>query len=534
VAADQLSALLGALQAGGFAPIADGAGGWSSRCPVGGCGADDPAGVYRPLAIGPDGAMHCGSCGARRPDVERALRDGGWLTAGETGEWRATVRPCSEIPIRAARWLWAHRIPLGALALVAGQPGQGKSSLTCEIAARLSRGELPGDLHGQPSGSMIVSYEDAEATIAARLAAAGADLGRVGLLRMADGDLDRPPSLGDLERIDELLRDRGDVRLLVFDPLSAALTADVDSHRDADMRRALAGLAALAERHDLAAVAVTHLTKTGGEDVLARVLGARAWTAAARAVLVFGMPPDAEPGSPQRLLATAKSNLGPPQRSLGCEVETVEVVGADGELFEAPRVLIGGEVDAVASDLLVSRSESERGEREACADWLRDQLSGGEWVDVRQLLAEAAQAEFARATVYRAAGQVGVERRRSGYPAVAQWRLPASCLKPLETTDGATAETTGVLPANAGFLACEPPQLSQDTRLETTDGPADPERDLGAAAVARFGDGLGHDAEPPPEPLRIAPATGSAVWAALRAGHDWAAIDAARRRGAAS
>jgi len=79
VAADQLSALLGALQAGGFAPIADGAGGWSSRCPVGGCGAGDPLGLHRPLAINRGGDARCSECGADQAAVEAALRGLGLL-----------------------------------------------------------------------------------------------------------------------------------------------------------------------------------------------------------------------------------------------------------------------------------------------------------------------------------------------------------------------------------------------------------------------------------------------------------------------
>jgi hypothetical protein len=496
VAGGEFSALLAGLQAAGCAPIEDSEG-WLSRCPVSGCGADDPLGLHRPLAVARVGAARCSACGADLSAVEVALRGLGLLRAAETGEWRATVRPCSEIPIRAARWAWQDRIPLGSITLLVGQPGVSKSTLACELCARLSRGELPGDLHGQPAGSLVVSFEDAESTIAARLAAAGADPERVGLLQMVDGGLARPPSLSDLEQIDDLLRGRGDVRLLVLDPLSAALAADVDSHRDADMRRALAGLAALAERRDLAVIAVSHFTKTGGEDVLARVLGSRALTAAARSVLAFGQLPDAEQGSPQRLLASAKSNLGPPQRSLECTVEAVGVVGADGELFEVPRVLIGGEVDATAADLLAGSSRDERSMTADALEWLEDRLGGGEWHLAARVKADAAAQELSAKALRRARERLGVEVQRRAPEdahgrgsAASYWRL---IVVPCAEHDA--HDNRGHDNGNAGFAGISP--LDHDCRASralntregtTIDGEPGPDvSDIEEALFARFG-----------------------------------------------
>jgi predicted ATP-dependent serine protease len=37
------------------------------------------------------------------------------------------------------RWLWPGRIPAGKLTVLDGDPGLGKSTLLCELAARISR-----------------------------------------------------------------------------------------------------------------------------------------------------------------------------------------------------------------------------------------------------------------------------------------------------------------------------------------------------------------------------------------------------------
>jgi hypothetical protein len=81
-------------------------------------------------------------------------------------------------------WLWNGRIARGKLTVIDGDPGLGKSVLTCEIAARLSTGRaLEGDLAAAPVSSIMLSAEDGLAdTIRPRLEVAGADLNRVHLV----------------------------------------------------------------------------------------------------------------------------------------------------------------------------------------------------------------------------------------------------------------------------------------------------------------------------------------------------------------
>ena len=92
------------------------------------------------------------------------------------------------------RWLWPRRIPLGKLTLIAGDPGLGKSLVTIDIAARVSKGSgFPDGAPCEPGDVIILSAEDdAEDTIRPRLDAAGADVSRIHLLEavrvvMADG-----------------------------------------------------------------------------------------------------------------------------------------------------------------------------------------------------------------------------------------------------------------------------------------------------------------------------------------------------------
>ena len=82
------------------------------------------------------------------------------------------VTPASRVTARSTRWAWAGRIPLGAVSLFAGREGLGKSTALVELTARLTRGELTGDLCGQPANVVYASAEDsASSTLKPRLMA---------------------------------------------------------------------------------------------------------------------------------------------------------------------------------------------------------------------------------------------------------------------------------------------------------------------------------------------------------------------------
>ena len=79
----------------------------------------------------------------------------------------------NEVPPEKIEWLWPGRLALGKISLLEGDPGLGKSTLTLEIAARLSTGRpLPGGRILPPTGSLFLSAEDGVAdTIVPRLMA---------------------------------------------------------------------------------------------------------------------------------------------------------------------------------------------------------------------------------------------------------------------------------------------------------------------------------------------------------------------------
>lgn len=221
---------------------------------------------------------------------------------------RRLVRP-DEIVERPLGWLWPGRIPLRAITTKDGDPNSGKSSITYDIAARVTTGRpMPGCDAATipPAGVVLLQAEDNLAEIVVpRLRALGADMDRI---RLFDRKLfdEQPLVLPDDLSVIETAVGEVEAKFVVIDPLPAFLGGNANS--DMSVRRAFGPLAAFAENGDLAVEVVRHLRKTGARNPLYGGSGSIGIIGAARAGLLVG--PD--PGSDDKyrhLLAQSKGNL---------------------------------------------------------------------------------------------------------------------------------------------------------------------------------------------------------------------------------
>jgi putative DNA primase/helicase len=222
---------------------------------------------------------------------------------------RVSLIPASTIAIRPVRWLWDGRMALGSFGLLGGREGIGKSIAAYTLAADVTRGRMRGACFGSARDVVIVATEDSKAhTIIPRLMAANADLSKIHFVTVvaADGahaDLVLPVDVPELSRV------LGDVKaaLVILDPLLSRLDAALDSHKDAEARRALEPLAHLADSTGACFLGLIHVNKTTTSDPLTMLMASRAFAAVARWVLFAMTDPDDER---RRLLGLAKSNLG--------------------------------------------------------------------------------------------------------------------------------------------------------------------------------------------------------------------------------
>lgn len=217
----------------------------------------------------------------------------------------------SDVTPQPVRWLWRGYIPLGKVTIIDGDPGLGKSLISLDIAACISKQRpLPdgtlADLD-EPTGTVILSVEDDLAdTLRPRLDVADADVERiVHLTAIHEENGERIPTLADLDAIRTAIK-TVKAKLVIIDPLMAYLPGDANSHKDQDIRRNLAPLAKLAAETGVAVMVVRHLNKSEGKNPLYRGGGSIGIIGAARSGLIVAKDSEDEN---RRILAVSKSNL---------------------------------------------------------------------------------------------------------------------------------------------------------------------------------------------------------------------------------
>ena len=306
----------------------------------------------------------------------------------------------TDLPPRPIDYLWPGRLARGHLHLVDGDPGIGKSLVLLDLAARLTSGRsLPdGAAAVAPTPAILFNAEDnARDTVAPRLAAAGADLGRVSLWEHAPGEPGfRLPSLAGL--LAEELRRTG-AGLVVLDPILAFLDPAVNIANDPSVRQALAPLVELAAAFRCAIVLLRHLNKDPGGPALYRGLASIAFVAACRIAWLMGPDPKVPR---QYVLAQVKNNLEPPQPSLA-----YRITGAAGS---GPRVDWLGVSSWDEADVLRG-APTRRRARLRAADFLTAALKDGPR-PAREVLAAARREGLSPDTLRRAFEEAGVQRQR--------------------------------------------------------------------------------------------------------------------------
>ena len=88
----------------------------------------------------------------------------------------------SEVQSQEIEWLWYPFIPYGKLTIIQGDPGDGKTTMVLNLAAKLSKGEAL-DENMKVTEPVNVIYQTAEDgladTVKPRLELAGADCERI-------------------------------------------------------------------------------------------------------------------------------------------------------------------------------------------------------------------------------------------------------------------------------------------------------------------------------------------------------------------
>jgi putative DNA primase/helicase len=338
------------------------------------------------------------------------------LAAGAVLVCLADVQP------EAITWLWPGRIARGKLTLLVGDPGVGKSMLTMDLAARISREAPFPDGSQAPGGTVIIlTAEDGVAdTLRPRLDAMQGDPSRVFVMTGIRTSEDSTPGYfqltTDLPHLEQAINEHNAV-LVVIDRLSAYM-GEKDSYKDAEVRRVLGPLAMMAERTGVAVVGIMHLNKNEQRKALYRALNSIAFVAAARAVFAVADDPDTEG---RVLFLALKMNIAPKPPGLAYRLDGPRIA------WDTEPVTADAESALRGTDL-----PEERAERVQAVEVLRELLQAGS-IKAETVKKEAGVAGVSERTLYRAKAALRVKAHRVGGLGSTgwwEWELPESRVTP--------------------------------------------------------------------------------------------------------
>lgn len=317
------------------------------------------------------------------------------------------LKPLHVLEPQPLTWLSRGRLAARKLTLLEGASGLGKSTLICDWAAHITRGEaLPDGDPGEPRYVLFLAAEDGLAdVILPRLAAAGADLNHVAAI-VCDADRPRhtlvPVIPADVPYLTDMVRFL-DAALVVIDPLAGILDQSLNPDRPQHLRRALDPLATMAARTGAALL----ITRHPGHDPVRQ----------AHVGLLLAPDPD---DPTRRILASTKANLAAPPPSLAFRLEPAP--GAD-----VARITMLGPSPHTAGELIHPPSPAQRTERDAAKAWLTHTLADGP-LAARNVEALAKRAGFTPITLRRARENLGIISKQMSHGPRSSyfWSLPPS------------------------------------------------------------------------------------------------------------
>lgn len=347
--------------------------------------------------------------------LRRLLIERGLLNTPKT---RLTMTCFRDIEPKPINWLWPGRIPEGKLTIFVGEAGVGKTMTAIDVAARISTGaawpDAPAEDREAAEVIIMSAEDDPHDTLRPRLDVAGADVDNVHHMRASDIDMNTVSVTEHLQDLEVMLLQNPQIRLFVIDPLNTFMGDGVNTHKESDVRRALHPFMDLASRTGVAILAVMHPNKSETASAVNRTSGSTAFVAIARTVWMFGKDREDEA---RRYMLPVKNNIADDSAGLAYSV----VAGAGTEIrricWESDPVCLSAEQ--------VFGGGKPAGDRpaNAAAAFLADFLSQGP-VASTHVFAAAEEEGLSEKSVRRAAGRLGVQKRKTGMNGNWEWSLP--------------------------------------------------------------------------------------------------------------
>ena len=312
------------------------------------------------------------------------------------------------------KWLWGHRIPLGAAVVISGGQGHGKSTMLYDIIARLSVGaDFPDGQPSQRCKTLILSAEDnPEDSAGPKLEAAGADHT---MIKKWPVDF----TMAHLEQLDRILELDPSIKLVMIEPLYEIISGDMNSDTK-NVTQTIGKLQRVAQVREVAIIGVHHFGKAKADNANAKNIGSMGFTAKARAC--WGIVPSKS--DPQvRIFAPSKNNVNLTKTALQFRIETTFVDGPGGEQIETAKVAWLAERLETSLDDLLSEQVNGKRTTEDIGLWLTGYLNNGKVLG-KTVLDDGKAAGYSRDQIYSASERIGVKKHKDGFSGGWLWILP--------------------------------------------------------------------------------------------------------------
>jgi hypothetical protein len=256
-------------------------------------------------------------------------------------------------------WLWKPMLAKRKFHLLAARGGSAKTTLACDIAAKITQGAahpmVPLQIECFDKGSIlfVTTEDEPDDTLVPRFLAADGDPAKLTFLSSSKHHLDINERPEELETIIENLPD--DLALIILDPVTS-MTGDANTHVDSNVKRIAGVLSGLAIKHNLTILGIIHFRKgdptARGNNLVDMVTGSAGWVNSARIALACFKDDREDIG----YFGVIKSNIGP----TNCTLEYQVVINNDDvvEIFYSEKKDIN--IETVISRIVEREGKEEK------------------------------------------------------------------------------------------------------------------------------------------------------------------------------
>ena len=344
--------------------------------------------------------------------------------------WDESVEP------QEITFAWKDRIPYGKLILLNGLGSAGKTFIICSFMATITSGALWPDGQKADQGCVIyfTTEDGIQDTISKRFRDNGGNPAYMCYYQRVINNIEHQDEefvLQEMNLLEELInkieRERGPVRMVVFDPITA-FTGKIDENKNNQVRSILAPLMRLTDLKKFACIGVIHPKKgaTLSGTAAEGVAGSSGYVNAARRVWqVFYDKENAV-----RYMLVAKNNLCEDPKGLAYIINDGIVSFTDTDVDMDADAFLNHERKKFL------KSPSKHSNIEDVENWLTEYLGDGAKPsgqygsgDESTVFGAGEKKGFSKNSIYQAKKNLGIEARKThGEVSGWLWSLPISNL----------------------------------------------------------------------------------------------------------